>query len=288
MIRNVLYSLFLHSILIIAVYSSFSFNSPIEIDKTTTVAINFVNKATENSNNKNAILQVAQGSKSPVLAPLNPISKKKASLIKKVEPKPKKSKPKQKQKSKSIEKKLEVEPKIVADKALELKKNDVIKPEEKEPDIKKEEIKKELEEKEVELETEDDTEDQEDENQYSFTENDIESLDLLVREKFNIQNQIKRCYQNALKEEGDNKMTINVHIFIAQDGFIDLDSIIFKEFAQYKKSSKMQEENKYQGSFEEYKKALETVRKALKFCSPVRNLPQDKYNIWKEIDLQFN
>ena len=288
MIRNILYSLFLHSALITIIYYSFSFNPPIEIDKTTKVAISFVVKPINNPNNENATTQIVQSPKNTV-AVQESISKE-IPLTKKVNLQPKKHK---KFKPKAIKKILETNPKIIAEKSPKLKKNDIIKPEiqapeveTKEPEIIPEEIKTELDD----VETIPETKDQEDENQYSFTQNNIESLNLLVREKFNIQNQIKRCYQNALKEDGDNKVMINVHIFIAQDGFINLDSIIFKEFSKYqnKDLSKTKDTTEEQASLTEYQKAIETVKKALKFCNPIRNLPQDKYNIWKEIDLQFN
>ena len=238
MIKNVLYSLFLHFILITLIYFSFSFNPPIEIDKTTKVAISFVLEPKANSNNGGVALQPEQNQKNPVTVKSKTIPKKEVPLIKKVNPQHKKSKSQPKEIPKTIEK-LEIKPKILANKAPEFKNDDVIKPEIKtpKPEEKGVDIKKELEETEI-TEIEDEIEDQEDENQYSFTENNIESLDLLVREKFNIQNQIKRCYQNALKEDGGNQAIINAHIFIAQDGFVDLDSIIFKKFVQHSHSQR--------------------------------------------------
>ncbi len=127
--------------------------------------------------------------------------------------------------------------------------------------------------------SEDESEEETADEQYSFTENSIESLDLLGREKFNIQTQIKRCYKKATGENGDNKVVTNAHIFVAKDGFIDLDVVVFKNVPDQMKNGV---------ESEDLRKAKETVKKALKFCSPIRNLPQDKYDICKEIDLQFD
>ena len=60
---------------------------------------------------------------------------------------------------------------------------------------------------------------------------------------------------------------------------IDLDVVVFKNLPDQIKNGV---------ESEELRKAKDTIKKALKFCSPIRNLPPDKYDIWKEIDLQFD
>jgi len=226
----------------------------------------------------------------------------------KPKPKPKKSKPKSKKIEKDKKNQVKQEAKKSKPKEADAKsdankvklpnktndaKQALEKPkfEEKKPEIKEEvkkdkpqEVEPEKEKPETdvqpEVEDEQDAVDENEESQYSFAENSIESLDLLGREKFNIQTQIKRCYKKALQESGkDVQIVTNAHIFIAQDGFIDLDVVVFK-IPPRKIKSGVEDED--------FTKAKETVKKALKFCSPLRNLPQDKYDIWKEIDLQFD
>jgi hypothetical protein len=318
MIRNILYSLFVHSVLILLIYFSFNSTPPkIEIDKTLKVAVSFVAQV-GNSSDKSVMPQqplmpaVPNEMPKPLLPEIKP---KQISPIQKENPKPKKSKPKspvkkpetakktqskqeaKKSKPKEADAKTDTSKTKVPNKKDDAK-QDPEKPkfEEKKPEIKeeikkdkpkvvepeKEKLEKEKPISETDLETEDeDAQDEEEspESQYSFTENSIESLDLLVREKFNIQTQIKRCYKKALQENGEDSMLINAHIFIAQDGFIDLDVVVFKIPPEKVKNGVEDED---------FVKAKETVKKALKFCSPLRNLPQDKYDIWKEIDLQFD
>ncbi len=306
MIRNILYSLFFHSILILLVYFSFNFSPPPEVEKTSKIAISFVVKA-GNSDTANQAIKPTQ-TPAPDQAPQE--------IITKVNPKKPESKPVKKQsKPKPQPKKLLPKPKSVAKKdqaKVEPKKSkpkekdaknqankmkepnkkpeskpepDKPKEEDKKPEA-KEEIKKDKPDKKEkaddqpmpEEKNDDENVDESELSQYSFTENTIESLDLLAREKFNIQSQIKRCYKKALDQSGSkNKTVVNAHILVAKDGFIDLSEVIIKDFQKYDDPQET-----------DFHQAVDVVKQSLKLCSPIRNLPQDKYDIWKEIDLQFD
>jgi hypothetical protein len=104
----------------------------------------------------------------------------------------------------------------------------------------------------------------------------LENINLSAREKFNIQTQLRRCYKRAIGDNTDNKLKIVIVAKINKDGFINsnLDEII-----------DMQKYNDLQNG--DYKIAVDNVKKALSFCSPLRNLPLDKYEIWKEVLLEF-
>jgi hypothetical protein len=39
---------------------------------------------------------------------------------------------------------------------------------------------------------------------------------------------------------------------------------------------------------EDYKIIIDNIKRALDLCSPLRNLPIEKYDSWKEIILQFD
>lgn len=299
MIRNILYSLFLHSILFILVYFSFNFVEPQEIEKTSKVAISFIVRA---GNSENTISQAppekqAKSQPKPIEKP-KPQTKPKPApkkVVKKTKPKPKPApkKPNAKQelkfsKPKTEEKKPDInlakEPKKEPDEKQSPEKP---KTEEKKPEV-KEEVKKEEKPK-----IEDEPEDQNDKDQEEFDEETLpdnattiqsfdskklESLDLLVREKFNIHNQITRCYQKALAENGGkNKSVVNAHIIIAEDGYINPNSIVIKNFEKYNDPKE-----------KDFHQAVDIVKQALQYCSPLRNLPVDKYEIWRELDLEFN
>ena len=326
MIRNLFYSLFLHFILILLVYFNFNFSPPPpEVDKTIKIAISFVAKAGNSNNAKQAInpaqmpttpvaptempkvvppekvkpapktpenkpVKKKSKPKKPTEKPLEkPLEKPKADAKKTPPSDPKHSKPKEKDAKTDANKIKEPNEKPDAKQEPEKPKEEKKKPEVKEVKQDKEVVDKEQldQDKTTEELLADDSQEEDDKDeedidegeidQYSFTENTIESLNLLAREKFNIQNQIKRCYKKAIDQSGiKNKTVINAHIIIAKDGFIDLSAVTIKDFYRY--------ENPKEVGF---RQAVDIVKQSLKFCSPIRNLPQDKYEVWKEIDLQF-
>ena len=107
---------------------------------------------------------------------------------------------------------------------------------------------------------------------------DAESSTLSVRETINIQSQLKLCYRRALEESGfESNTKIVIRIEISQDGYIqnDLDEMVDLE--------------KYNNPvYKDYKIIIDNIKRALDLCSPLRNLPIEKYNSWKEIILQFD
>lgn len=101
---------------------------------------------------------------------------------------------------------------------------------------------------------------------------------LSARETINIQSQIKMCYKRALEESGFESQTkIVIKIQISIDGYIenDLDESI--DFEKYNNPA-----------FKDYKIIIDNVKRALELCSPLRNLPKEKYDSWKEVSLQFD
>ena len=109
-------------------------------------------------------------------------------------------------------------------------------------------------------------------------ENTIEKLNLSAREKFNIQSQLKRCYKKAIAEnKGTSEILIMVKVAISKDGYLksNLDEII--DYDLYKSPQGIA-----------YKTAIDNARSAIKFCNPLRNLPADKFDTWKDITLQFD
>ncbi len=278
MIRNILYSLFLHSAVILIVYLSFNLQTA-KPPKQSKVVMSFVIKS------DNAALSEAFLKKSQILPPKEPI-KEPVKEPEKKEPEKKPEKKSEKKPEKKPEKKTPPKPEKKLD-SKKIKPDPKPKPkEEKKEEVKKEPEKKESEKKEEEKKEEPEVKEKEpetppeevDPDQPTFTENTIEGLNLLVREKFNIQSQIARCYKRALDQTGvKNKIIVNAHIFVEEDGGIDVDDVIIKDSYKYEDPKEV-----------EFRKAVDVVKQALTFCSPIRNLPEDKYDVWKEIDLQFD
>jgi len=108
-------------------------------------------------------------------------------------------------------------------------------------------------------------------------ENKIDSKYILsLREKINIQRQIKGCYKMAiLRNKQDSKAIVALTVEVAQDGIIDMHNIKI---------------NKIVDNFDDkgFEIALDNAKSALVFCSPLRGLPSGKYISWKNMTFIFD
>jgi hypothetical protein len=256
--------------LLIIVYFSFHTNPPIEEKKTNKIAISFLVKA-GNSQSASKVVEKIE-------APVEPKSPKKVIPPAEAKKEPKKPKEvKKKQVKKEVKKSNPKEKKNnnkpdKTNKIKEKKEKNKTPPKEVKPkdfDLTQDEYFEEV---------EDDNPLEEDPDPYFFTENTLESLDLLVREKFNIHSQIKRCYKKILDQEGaKSNAEVYAQIAISKEGFIDFDRVVILDFYRYSDPLEV-----------EFHNSVDIVIKSLKFCNPIRNLPIDKYDAWREIDLKFD
>ncbi len=293
MIKNLLYSLFLHFLLLLLIYANFHTQKPEEN--------NVIEVAT-------ALISIdgIQDSQNPKEKPVVKNEEKKPEKIKKeeekdsskVEAKSQKESPKDKVK-KQVKKIAKATPVDSAAKPAEeinkkefkeksdsekVRTEEVQDEEQKEENLSNDEnnnknSKEEdlgASEKEEEKSEEVKSETSVDKSSESLT-NNIENLNLSAREKFNIQSQLKRCYNRAIDEtQLESEIKITVKASISEDGYIDSDL------------NKTTDSKRYNDPKEsDYKIAIDNARRAIDLCSPLRNLPLDKYYIWKEIVLDF-
>ena len=257
MIKNFLYSLFLHFLLLMVIYANFNLKKP-EFDKSDEVSISIT--SVEGSKDSGKIKKSSKKKSAKKL-------KKKRKARKKPKKKPKKSKPK-----KSVNQlKTDSNKKFKAKK--ELKKD----PEKNESEEKQkqdlvtkdsDEVKEDLSDKET----------KKDKNPTNPKNSNIDSLDLSAREKFNIQSQLKRCYRRSIDETKlKSQIKLSITVEIDEDGYIDSQ-------LDYLTSSKDYNNPKDPSQ----KIAIDNIRRALELCSPLRNLPKDKYDAWKVVTLEFD
>ena len=292
MIRNALYSIFLHSILFLLIYLGLDFKRyDVEVKKEdhpkiiVSFAVNPGNSEMVLNNKEEEIIKQSEvkkiTSEKKEDKPIKKIEKKaKRKSDKKIDKpkiiKEKKPKSDSKIKQKDISEKLINKTDIKTEKeknAPESKvnetNNDIIKPESKVKEVIKEEEKD---------ENQDNEDSDEDLAQNKAGSKDLQTIDLSIREKFNIQSQIKRCYRKAIEDaEADSKVPVSIHIVIDKDGSMDFDSAIISDFEKYNDPKEV-----------DFHIAVDNVKRALSFCSPLRNLPSDKYDVWKEVDLRFD
>ncbi len=289
MIKNLLYSIFLHSILIFVIYLNFNIEK-FEETESKEVSVSLISlKGYEDAN----LLK-------PIEKPSSEVKKeeKEKKDITKSETKSEKKSDKDKIKEETKKTKKEQEAKTIKQKKIKKKKKTAQKKtknkKQQESDQKKKKTKKDKksnknkenegskkalgskEKSDKEKEKSQKPSDKEDEKSANMA-NSIENIDLSAREKFNIKSQLKLCYKRAIDEtelKSNEKILINIKI--SKEGYIssNLDEIIDnKIYNNPEKSS--------------YKIAVDQVKRALELCSPLRNLPLDKYAIWVEVLVEY-
>jgi len=265
MIRNLLYSFFLHFILIALIY----FSGLVLLNKPGYLTLS------PNVMNVN-IVDVQEFEKMyKKKKPKEKKVKKPVPVVKKSEKKIEKKKPEVKAKSKKVilsqktplKKKLKKKVEIIEkDKFVETifdDENDLVEMEEYKVDLLESQVKKEN-----------------DLEYKSFIELSGKNIiELSLRERINLQRQIKSCYKRAMLKSGaDSKSIVSVTIKVNRDGFIDMKKIKIEKH----------EDESLDTSDEDFKIAIDNAKTALIFCSPLRNLPLHKYRAWKRVTLLFN
>jgi hypothetical protein len=284
MIKNLLYSIFLHLTLLLLIIISFNLHKKEEVEE----EINITLEPLIESKKANITPQKIPDEKK--------IEEKKTEQKK---PEPKKVEPKKIEEKKPVEKKaVEKKPEpILTKNSKEVKKPDETKKpilekdqkedmskllekieKEEKPNIKEE--KPPIKEEKPLIKEEKPTTKTENQPKPSISEEvaSLENINLSPREKLNIQLQLKRCYKKTTSENKPKiKITINIKAKISKEGYItsNLNEII--DQARYNNPKEI-----------DYKNAIDNVSKALNLCSPLRNLPIDKYDIWKEVSLKFD
>jgi outer membrane biosynthesis protein TonB len=289
MIKNLLYSLFLHFLLLLVIYANFNLKK-FDENKSTEIAVSLIAINGSEDSNKTKPNSDAEEKKEQSLKPQTetikePKSQKK-SLKNKVKEQPKKlakSKPvksikKPPSEEKNQEFKQEEKPEERQEEANKIKDDKVINEhldEEQNDNLYKE---KDLGSKQkFNQEKEASNQNNPSKNEDDSASN-VESVDLSAREKFNIQSQLKRCYKRALDETKLNsKIRVLIKVQISEDGYIDSD---LDEMVDMKRYNDPKEPR--------YKIAIDNIGRALDLCSPLRNLPLDKYDVWKEAILEFD
>ncbi len=287
MIKNLLYSLFLHFLLLLVIYANFNLKK-FDENKSSEIAVSLI-ALNGDENSTEVSLNSSKEKESTSVLQKN-LTKQPQSQNKSVKNKVKEQ-PKKLTKSKSVKsvEKLKAEEKIQEFKAEE-------KPEEKleEANKPKDDSKKSdgLEEEDNNIqrqkkdfgskqifnhEQEESEQSNSDKNNADMT-NSLDGIDLSVREKFNIQSQLKRCYRMAIDEAKlSSKAKVLIKVGISKDGYIesDLDELI--DIERYNNPKEP-----------DYKIAIDNIERAIDLCSPLRNLPLEKYDVWKEVILEFD
>ncbi len=290
MIKNILYSLFLHSLLLLLVYANFNLKNNQE-SRTSEVSVSLISVAgNEDAQPTNKNLESSNAKTKAINKPKKEASNQarsdKKSNKNKVASLPKKSKkPKT---TKSVVKSNQLDPKQTLKETEKIEKQQQENGEEKvedENDKDVEEKKNETPRKEQDVgaeinsENKKDADDKEEvqKNSKASQAKNLDNIDLSAREKYNIQSQLKRCYARAVAETNySNNEKITLQVSINEEGVINSDIEDAIDLERYNNPKETA-----------YKIAIDNARRAIDLCSPIRNLPSEKYEIWKEVILDF-
>ncbi len=290
MIKNLLYSLFLHFLLLTVIYANFNLKN-IEENKTSEIAVSLISLNGSEDSSKTKLdsaletkekldskekKQILENPKSQKKSPKNKVTKHPEKLAKS---KPSKSITQSVIQEKNSKFKQEVTSEKIQEESDKNKKDDVKNEEkdEEENNILQKEKNLGSKEKFDEEEESDEQKNLAESDQRNIA-NSIENIDLSAREKFNIQSQLKMCYRRAIDETKlSSKIKISAKLSISEEGYIESDLEDLIDMARYNNPKEAG-----------YRISVDNVRRAIDLCSPLRNLPLEKYEIWKEIILEFN
>jgi len=106
----------------------------------------------------------------------------------------------------------------------------------------------------------------------------LEGNGLSAREKNNIQSQLTSCYRKAILESKEKTdLGFIIKIEVNENGYIktNIDDLVDKE--------------KYNNPDEKkYRALINNIKRTFDLCNHIRNLPVEKYDIWKIIVLKFD
>ncbi len=90
-----------------------------------------------------------------------------------------------------------------------------------------------------------------------------------------IKNQIRNCWVPPIGARDAQNLAVMLHLQLAPDG-----SVLKVELASESKS--LYSSNSF------FRAAADSARRAVQECSPLKNLPPEKYATWHEIDMSFD
>ena len=104
----------------------------------------------------------------------------------------------------------------------------------------------------------------------------VDDFGISGRERANLKLQVTRCYQESKKNFEKLNINVSVNVHVMLNGIIDYNNMIFTNQIELSKVDK-----------KILHKITISIVKTLKGCSPLRNLPKDKYGIWKRMNIKF-
>lgn len=100
------------------------------------------------------------------------------------------------------------------------------------------------------------------------------SLPLSMNEKDAIRQQLQRCWNIPAGAKDAQNLIVTLHILVGEDGVVNR-----VELAS--------DQGRY-GSDSFFRAAADSAIRSVRECSPLKNLPVEKYGSWRDMELTFN
>ncbi len=97
---------------------------------------------------------------------------------------------------------------------------------------------------------------------------------LSVSERDAVMQQIARCWIVPAGARDAQSMLVRIKVLLKEDGTVV--------------SANIMDKGKYETSDGFYRAAVDSAVRAVLKCSPIKNLPREKYSSWKEMELTFD
>ncbi len=102
-----------------------------------------------------------------------------------------------------------------------------------------------------------------------------DSLPLSLSEKDAVRNQFYACWSPPVGAKNAQDLAVNIRIKLARSGHVEEALVDPKHKSRY-------------GSDSFFRTAVDAATRAVWKCSPLKNLPADKYGSWSEIEINFD
>ncbi|MCI5049310.1 MAG: hypothetical protein MRY32_03140 [Rickettsiales bacterium] len=101
------------------------------------------------------------------------------------------------------------------------------------------------------------------------------TIPLSMSEKDAIRNQFKRCWRLPAGAAGDYELAVRVRVLFNADGTAREVGLVRDQVSRYQSDSF-------------FRAAADSAIRAVQLCSPLKDMPMEKYDSWKDIEFNFD
>jgi len=101
------------------------------------------------------------------------------------------------------------------------------------------------------------------------------SLPLSMSEKDAIRSQFRRCWKMPAGARNDYNLAVRVRVIFNEDGSVQEVGLVSDQVSRYQSDTF-------------FRMAADNAIRAVELCSPLKNLPVEKYDSWRDVEFNFD